>query len=217
MALMDDLRAAFHVEQPQSVVWQRLRETTGPDERRCRVPGFPSADGEPGCLASVLASEPQKSLRLRKDDAPCAGSWIHIVVGPANASGWPTHVAVAQFGLPPALERMGDAPKAHWRRIVADFRLYLDHGVHAPPVTWGADFGASLAQTPTGLAVTRVEEGAFAGRCGMREGDLLVALRGVRTLCYSQLWSMLALTEPGDVMAVQWVRDGQMHTAAADL
>jgi len=171
-------------------------------------------DGESGCLATVVASKPQQSLRARKDDAPCAGSWIDIAIGPANASGWPTHVAVAQSGLPPQMNALGDAPEAHWRRIVADFRLYLEHGVPAPPVAWGTDFGASLARTATGLVLARVEEQGFAGRCGMRQGDLLLALRGIRVHGFGQLWTLLALTEPGDDVAVLWVRNGETRSAS---
>ena len=184
-----------------------------------RIPGFPSVDGEPGCVARVLASEPQKLLRVRKRDMPCAETMIEIAIGPANASGWPTRVEVTQSAFPPEMDAMADLVDAHWRQIVADVRLYLEHGVVVPGTVWGASFGALTAQTPVALALTKLDQdqNGFAARCGMREGDLLLTLRGIRIHDLAQLWTVLALSAVGEEVAVAWARGGELHTAVAPL
>ena len=210
------LRETFHVEQPLATVWARLRlhETQLAVGSPCRIPGFPSFDGAPGCAATVVAVRPQQSLLAKKADQPCTGSSIAIEVGPANAAGWPTRVTLTQSDLPPPMAAMPDAVQAHWRQIVADFRLYLEREVALPPAAWGPDFGANAKATPLGLELGTVATGGFAERCGMRAGDLLVSLRGVRVRDLPQLWTVLALSSPGETVAAIWVRDGLRHGSA---
>ena len=209
------LRDSFNVELPLAQVWERLRLPSPIEPGQCRIPGFPSIDGEAGCVATVIASEPQKSLRLRKQDAPCADSDIAIDIGPANASGWPTRVTVAQSNLPALMAAMPDMVVAHWRQIVADFRLYLERCVMAPSMAWGASLGAVAEQTPVGVALGPLEEGGFAARCGMAAGDLLLTLRGVRIYAIADLWAVLALSPPTEAANVTWVRDNQTLAASA--
>lgn len=138
---MDDgLESVSHLEVPRAEVWRRCRLPGPADTHQCRIPGFPSVDGAPGCLAAVLESEPQKLLRCRKLDMPCAGTEITVRLAPANAAGWPTRVTLRQSGFGAALPR--DILEAHWRRIVADFRLYLEREVIVPGTAWGVDLGA---------------------------------------------------------------------------
>ena len=210
------LRETFHVEQPLATVWARLRPGEAPLAvgSPCRIPGFPSFDGEPGCAATVVAMQPQRSLIAKKADQPCAGSSIVIEVGPANAAGWPTRVTLTQSDLPPPMAAIPDAVQAHSRQIVADFQLYLEREVALPPAEWGPDFSANAKPTPLGLELESVANGGFAERCGMQAGDLLVALRGVRVRDLAQLWTVLALSAPGETIAAAWVRDELRHGSA---
>lgn len=210
------LRETFHIEQPLATVWARLRLDEAPLAvgSPCRIPGFPSFDGAPGCAATMVAMQPQRSLVAMKADQPCAGSSIDIEVGPANAAGWPTRVTLTQSDLPPPMAAMPDAVQAHWQQIVADFRLYLEREVALRPATWGPDFGANAKATPLGLELETVATGGFAERCGMRAGDLLVSLCGVRVRDLAQLWTVLALSTPGETIAAAWVRDGLRHGSA---
>ena len=209
------LRESFNVELPLARVWERLRLPWPAEPGQCRIPGFPSFDGQGGCVAAVVASESQGALRLRKLDAPCADSKITIEIGPANAAGWPTRVTVAQSDLPPPMAAMPDMVLAHWRQIVADFRLYVERGVVASPTVWGASLGAGTDQTPLGLVLGAIEAGGFAERCGMASGDLLLTLRGVRIHDIGQLWAVLALSPPAEEAAVTWVRDDRALAATA--
>lgn len=205
---MVELHESFDVFLPLSAVWARLRLPVECATGICRIPGFPSVDGDPGCLVKVESSEPQKRLAGTKADQPCAGTQIDIELGPANASGWPTRLSLAQSGFEAPLADLPDFLNAHWRRIVADFRVYVEHGVTVPPAAWRASLGATTRETPTGLAVTDVETGAFANQCGVREDDILLTLAGVRILDTAQLWTVLAMLAPGDLATATWVRDG---------
>ena len=208
MQELQELREVFNVELPLSVVWSRLLVPETTNVEHCRIAGFPSFDGQAGCRVSIVVSQAQKSLRARKEDMPCEGSTIAIDIGPANAAGWPTRVTVAQSDLPPQMAAMPDAVIAHWRRIVADFRVYLEREVLVPAAVWGASLGALTQQTPLGLVLSSVEPEGYAARCGMCAGDLLLTLRGIRIHDIDQLWTVLALSTGGERTAATWVREG---------
>ena len=205
---MVELHESFQVFLPLSAVWERLRMPAACGAGICRVPGFPSVDGNAGCLVKVESSEPQNRLAGTKADQPCAGTRIDIEIGPANAGGWPNRVRLAQSGFEAPLVDLPDFLNAHWRRIVADFRLYVEHGVTALPGAWRTSLGATTCETATGLVVTDVAPGTFADVCGMREDDILLTLAGVRILDTAQLWTVLAMMAPGDLATATWVRDG---------
>ena len=215
---MQELRETFHVELPLAATWRRLRVAVEADDdsRHCRIPGFPSMDGGAGCAATIVESEAQRRLLAVKEDAPCQGSKIAIEIGPANASGWPTRVSVEQSELPSPMAAMPDAVAAHWRMIVADFRLYVEREVVAPPVRWGPDFGALTEQTPLGLVLSAVGPDGFAERCGMCDGDLLLTLGGVRVRSLEELWAVLAVA-PAEGMEATWVRERDTLSGVAQL
>ena len=165
----------------------------------------------------MTTSDPQRRLVGTKLDEPCAGTVISVEIGPANAGGWPTRVHVAQSDFQPPLAGLPDFLNAHWRRIAADFRLHLEQGVVLPQTVWGASLGAVTTESPTGLTVKAIEAGGFAERCGMRAGDLLLALAGVRVLDTAQLWTVLAMLTPGRRTTATWVRDGGVVEGEAEL
>ena len=214
---MTELHESFHVERALSAVWERLQLPGDCPSGTCRIPGFPSVDGQPGCHARIEVNEAQKTLGCTKLDHPCAGTAITIDIGSANASGWPTRVSVVQSGFQPPLADMPDFLNAHRRQIVADFRLYLEHGVAAEQSAWRTSLGALTRETAVGLTVTSIEPDGFASRCGMREGDLLLNLGGVRVLDTAQLWTVLSMLNPGDTTAAVWVSKGDILDAAREL
>ena len=202
-----ELRESFDVFLPLSAVWERLRQPGESSTGICRIPGFPSIDGNPGCVVAIDVSEPQQRLGGTKQDHPCAGTRIDIEIGPANASGWPTRLSLAQSGFEAPLADQPDFLNAHWRRIVVDFRLYVERGVAVPPTAWRTSIGATTRETPTGLSVTNVVPEGFADRCGIREGDMLLTLAEVRILDTAQLWTVLAMLPPGSLATATWVRE----------
>ena len=213
---MQELKETFHVELPLATAWERLRlaDAEGHGDR-CRIPGFPSFDGKGGCAAKVVQREPQRRLLAVKEDAPCAGSQIAIDIAPANAAGWPTRVTVSQSNLPSEMAAMPDEVAAHWRIIVADFRLYLEREAIAPTMAWAGDLGAATEQTPLGLVLSAVRKDRFADRCGMSEGDLLLTLGGARIRIVEALWAALAAATPGRNLSATWARGSTVQAGTA--
>lgn len=204
--------SVFDVERPLHAVWEACRLATDDAPPACRIPGFPSLDGQPGCAATVIDSAPQQLLRVRKDDEPCAGTEIAIHVSPATAGGWPTRVSVRQSGFAPWLLAAGDVVEAHWRHIVADFHLYLVHEVTVPGTVWG-EIGAGVQQTPIGLELADLTADGLAARCDMQAGDVLLTIAGIRIHTIEQLWTVLALVDSRRETSVAWVRGGRRMTA----
>ena len=163
-------------------------------------------DGAPGCVAEILESDPQKFLRCRKLDMPCAGTEITVRLEPANAAGWPTRVTLRQSGFGDALPR--DILKVHWRQIAADFRLYVEREVTVPGTAWGVDLGALFRQTPVGLETTAVVQGGPADRVGLRDGDLLLTVGPIRVHDLAQLWTVLAVLPWDAEVVLGWARGG---------
>lgn len=206
----------FDVERPLHAVWEACRLPTDNAPPACRIPGFPSLDGQPGCAATVIDSAPQQMLRVRKDDEPCAGTEIAIHLSPATAGGWPTRVSVRQSGFASWLLATGDVVEAHWRHIVADFHLYLVHEVTVPGTVWG-EIGAALKQTAIGLELGDLVDSGLAARCGMHSGDVLLTIAGIRIHTIEQLWTVLALVDSRRETAIVWAREGRWMTANAAL
>ncbi len=163
-------------------------------------------DGEPGCAAAVLESEPQKLLRCRKLDLPCAGTEITIRVAP-------TRVTLSQQGFGDVLPR--EILEVHWRQIAADFRLYVEREITVPGTAWGIALDAAVRQTPTGLEVTEVGEGGLGARCGLRVGDLLLTVGPVRVHALAQLWTVLALLPVDGEVGLGWARGADWMEAAS--
>ncbi len=210
---MDELSESFDVLLPMSAVWDRLRLPGDHAAGTCRLPGFPSMDGAAGCVLTVDVDEPQRRLGGAKADEPCAGTSIAIEIGPANAGGWPTRLCLVQSGFRAPLADLPDFLNAHWRRIVADFRLYVEHVVVAPPSAWGASLGATTRETPSGLAVVDVAHGSFADGCGMQADDIVMTLANVRVLDTAQLWTVLEMLAVGERVSVTWARGGEILRA----
>ena len=206
--------SAFDVERPLHAVWEACRLPTNDAPPACRIPAFPSLDGQPGCAATVIDSAPQQLLRVRKDDEPCAGTEIAIHVSPATAGGWPTRVSVRQSGFASWLLAAGDVVEAHWRHIVADFHLYLAHEVTVPGTVWG-EIGAALRQTPIGVELGDLTDGGLAARYDMHPEDVLLTIAGIRIHTIEQMWTVLALVDSRREPAIAWVRDGRRMTANA--
>ena len=198
---MAELTAVFNVERPLHEVWEACSSRGAGGN--CRIPAFPSPAGD-GCAATVLESVPQRLLRARKDDVPCAGTEIEIRMDPATAAGWPTRVTLRQSGFPPVFDSAREIFDAHFRQIAANFHLYLERRIDLDSSV-PHDFGASLVPTPVGLEVRATTAGGFAERCGMVAGDLLLTLGGVRIHSIGELWAVLGAQSQCRI-AVTWAR-----------
>lgn len=68
-----------------------------------------------------------------------------------------------------------------------------------------------------GVYVSEVTEGSAAEEAGLLDGDVIVGVDGVTTLRNSELLEQLGRHRPGDVVSIEFERDGKMKTADAKL
>ena len=217
--MKDGFEATFVVELEADVVWEalasRARESKTNDEVHYVLPGFPSfvSHEVAGASATLVELEAGRLLRVRKDDEPCAGTEIAVTLAAVERG---TRITIVQSGFGPWLERLRDTFHAHWTHIVADFRLFIERGLTVPGTNWGLPLGAQTRETQAGLEIFDVDSGGFAEHAGMQPGDLLLTLRDLRVHDTKQLWTILALTTPGDDADVTWARGREgMHGKAS--
>jgi hypothetical protein len=210
--MSDDYKATFVVESAPEEVWKALTERTvvgetdGDAQVHYVLPGFPSLTALPipGASCTPLEVDTGRLLRLRKDHEPCKGTEIAVQLEHAETG---TRVTVIQSGFGAFLDFLGkDVVFGHGDQIMIDLRLYLARGLTVPGATWGVSLGAKTRQQPIGLELESVMPGGFAENAGLQSGDLLVMLRGVRIYDTTQLMTVTALTDPGAVAQVTWIR-----------
>ena len=215
--MKDEFEATFVVEVAPDAVFEALAKRTldGDDGGAHPVlPGFPSLTPLPleGASFTPLELEPGKLLRLRKDHHPCQGTEVAVRL---ERAGTGTRVTVVQSGFGAFLDMMGpDTVFGHGHQIVNDLRLYLERGLTVPGTAWGANLGARTKHAGVGVEVFAVDSG-FAKEAGLEPGDLLLTLRGIRIHDLPQLWTVLALTEPGSHAELTWARGRERMSATA--
>lgn len=209
--MKDGFETTFVVDLAIDEVWEALTSRTvdgEPDadpEVHYVLPGFPSFTSldVAGASCTPVEIEVGRLLRVRKEHEPCAGTEIAVRL---EATETGTRVTVVQSGFGPWLDRVRDSFHTHWVQIVADFRLFIERGLTVPGTAWGASLGAQTRHTPVGLEIVAVDSGGFSESAGLRPGDLVLTLRGIRLHDTQQLWTVLALTEIGSSADVTWAR-----------
>jgi aminopeptidase YwaD len=93
-----------------------------------------------------------------------------------------------------------------------------------PPAGSGVGYGAYFGSVPDfasqgddGVRLTGVRPGSPAERAGLREGDVVVQMAGVRIKNLHDLVYVLRSKRAGDTVEVVFRRDGQEHRATATL
>jgi uncharacterized protein YndB with AHSA1/START domain len=219
--MKDDFEATFVVDLAPADVWETLVTRTlegdpgSEGEVHYVLPGFPSFEALPlkGASCTLIEMEPGRLLRVKKDHHPCAGTEIAVRLEQADTG---TRVTVVQSGFGPFLEFAGrDTVFGHGQQIVNDFRLYLERGLTVPGTVWGANLGARTKHTPIGLEIEAVDTDGCAETAGLRVGDLLLTLRGIRLHDTQQLGTVLALTEPGTTAEISWARGREAMSGKA--
>jgi hypothetical protein len=91
---------------------------------------------------------------------------------------------------------------------------------HVPAATKGAAFlgiGADIGGYADGVKLTQVLPGTAAARAGLRSGDVIIRLDDEPVVSFGQLRTAIQLKQPGDVVRVMYLRDGEDHTVSAEL
>lgn len=218
--MSDDFETTFIVELAPAEVWESLtrrRAERGEDGATHHVlPGFPSLPplDVAGASGTELEAEPERLLRVRKDDHPCQGTEIAVRLEQAGTG---TRVTIVQSGFGAFLDAVGrDTVFAHGQQIANDFRLYLERGLDVPGTEWGWNLGARTRQTPIGVEIEILYPGeGWAERVGLAPGDLLLTLAGIRIHDHPQLWTVLALTQPAGKIDATWARGQELIAGRA--
>jgi hypothetical protein len=203
----DGFETTFEIKVDRGETWRRLmgeRDAIGPGDELW-LPGFD---------ARLIVDDvvPAASLRGIKDDEPCAGTSI-VVVLEDDATG--TRVRVVQSGFGDWFRSAEEMLAIGWRFIVADLQTYLTTGVHAQRHlrSWG-NLGASVHADDGGVYVDDVHPDGVARRLGLRAGDLVVTFGDAPIASVDDLVTAVrAIGAHDELVCATWIRAGALVAA----
>lgn len=216
MSERDALEAVFTIDVAPEDAWAAVTRPA-----RDQVPGEPARYFLAGfeAVCSELEVDPGRMLRMRKEEEPCKGTEIVVVIEDAGGK---SRVTVVQSGFPAAFRAALESFRFVWTMIHTDLALYMERGVSTKAHLFGgppprASLGLKANDAAAGLKVAAVEPGGFGARAGVAAGDLLVSLNGVRLTSGMQLIDLMRMAEPGMSAEAAWVRGREKMSASATL
>ena len=104
-----------------------------------------------------------------------------------------------------------------WDDALHDLGVYLESGLVLRRIhEWKSSFAATLTEVTGGLRARSVGTEGFAHDAGLQAGDLVIRLAGVPVFRRSDQWFVQRMCRPGDVVTVDYVREGvELHGEAA--
>ncbi|HZQ85707.1 MAG TPA: SRPBCC domain-containing protein [Acidimicrobiales bacterium] len=170
----------------------------------------------------VLAAEPPHLLRYSDVGGPVPKVGDHgEVTVTFEDEGTGTRITITRsgFGDGPEWDAAFEAVGFGLDETIADFILYVDHGVSYPRHPKGARSSIGLAGVASGggLEVRVVEPGGYGDDVGLRPGDLLIELDGGTVESTRQVTFVQRARAAGEVVEAVWVRAGELHRGTAVL
>jgi S1-C subfamily serine protease len=102
--------------------------------------------------------------------------------------------------------------------MICDLVLYLETGIAGERhLSFGSGIAATTTETAAGLQVTHIVPSGFADSAGMRPGDALLWMNRVPIFGISELAVVVREHAPGTEIAVEFVRNGEVHRGRAPL
>jgi hypothetical protein len=207
----DGFEATFVVSTPRPKAWELLMSAEPVSEV---LP--PPGDGErwiPGIEgpAEDLEVRPEELLRCRKTAEPCRGTEI-VVAMEDDATG--TRITIVQTGFGEGFAARRPWLSAGWNAILADIVVFFARGISiGRHVTWWWSIGCDVRETDEGLVVGTVHPEGFAGRAGLRSGDLILQLAGTPVVNVRDLSILLrGPLQTGVETKVRYLRGDQILT-----
>lgn len=119
----------------------------------------------------------------------------------------------AGFGTGNGWAGLRDTHALGWENHLANLRLYMLTRVRMPrEITWRADFGALISDTPAAPVIIAVGPGSCAEQAGLRGGDIVIGLAGAPVFRLSDLWFAVREHSHGATIDVSYIREGAvMH------
>ncbi len=105
-------------------------------------------------------------------------------------------------------------PKTEMVRVETDLRLGI---VGETLAQSGRECCADSVPSDRGLVATAVEKGSPAEEAGLRSGDILLSINGYPLRNCIDLLLGLRDSRPGDVVGIEYVRDGEQRSAKVTL
>ena len=215
----------FEVAVPVARAWQAFADS---QERSKWEAEVYEIDPRPGgrvywrigayeCNGQVDEVEPEKILRHTEASGPHAQSEVTVTFEEVEGG---TRICVTHSGFGDGDEWQSQLEGATcgWSQAIADLILYLETGVIAGRFVqpWHNP-GFQAIEVPSGLRVVQVDEDGFGGRAGLRVGDVLLALGGAAVYLQSDVSVVCRAHQPGEKLAVEWVRGSERQRGSAEL
>ena len=138
-----------------------------------------------------------------------------------DATGRVTGISVAYVPPQQGAVAVGFAIPAATVTRVADDLLEHGHTQHAylglQPAPLTPEVASELHITDGGVLVYALSPDGPASRAGIHPGDVLTAVAGQKITSVEELFAALRQHNPGERVSVSYVRDGDTHTARAQI
>ena len=138
-----------------------------------------------------------------------------------DATGRVTGISVAYVPPQQGAVAVGFAIPAATVTRVADDLLEHGHTQHAylglQPAPLTPEVASELHITDGGVLVYALSPDGPASRAGIHPGDVLTAVAGQKITSVEELFAALRQHNPGEHVSVSYVRDGDTHTARAQI
>jgi len=177
---------------------------------RWTLPGIEAV----GRVEEVVA---EKLLRTTEGSGPHANSEITVTF---ESVGGGTRISITHAGFGDAADwdEWIEGTNLGWSQAIADLIVYLETGVPARRFTTAMQPpGMRMADTPAGVVVERVEPAGLASRAGLEPGDILLTVGGAPIYSIAELWVLLREHSQGTRLAIDYIRNGERHTATGTL
>jgi uncharacterized protein YndB with AHSA1/START domain len=163
------------------------------------------------CTGRVEEVVPERLLRHTEGTGPHAQTEVTVRLEPEGEG---TRVEVihagAGHGEGEAGEAMVELVTHGWGQAIADLLFYVETGVAVKRFVRPMQHpGMFVREKPSGLVVSQVDEAGFAARAGLQPGDRLLAVGGAPVFTIPELWVLMRTHEPGDKLAVEYLRGGE--------
>ncbi len=185
--------------------WEALEYEIDPrpgGEVRWSLPGIETT-------GHVEEAVPEKMLRHVESSGPHSGCEITVTFE-ATDHGTRVCITHAGFGSADGWDEWLDGTSLGWDQAIADLFAYVETGVPArrfatrmqPP-------GMTMRERAAGLEVRTVTPGQLADRAGLQPGDLLLRVGDTPVFTIRELWVLMREHQPGEALAVEYVRNGE--------
>ncbi len=193
------LTETFVVDRLPRQVWDALEL---PPETGC-VTHIPALGGE----VTLLERDPERLVRFACADPPCE---IQLRFEPVTAAGWPTRVVAGSTQASASGPEREDRAE-RWRLYVAELQLWFAHEVTAN-ASGASALGLAAEDVGYGLRVSAVAVASPFVGAGLQDGDVLLAVHGVRVLTREALRGVL-MGCAGNPVEIVWTRGTLLMSA----